>query len=77
MLTIVPTLFMSYHPYMQYLTAKQVAEKLGVSAGRVRQLVIEQRLPATKFGNVLMIKEKDVALVSERKRTGRKPVRNP
>ena len=58
---------------MEYLTAKQVAEKLGVSAGRVRQLVAENRLPATKFGNSLMILEKDLELVRERKKTGRPP----
>ncbi len=58
---------------MEYLTAKQVAEKLGVSAGRVRQLVAENRLPATKFGNSLMILESDLDLVLERKKTGRPP----
>ena len=58
---------------MEYLTAKQVAEKLGVSAGRVRQLVAENRLPATKFGNSLMILESDLELVRERKKTGRPP----
>jgi excisionase family DNA binding protein len=58
---------------MEYLTAKQVAEKLGVSAGRVRQLVAEKRLPATKFGNSLMILESDIELVQERKKTGRPP----
>jgi excisionase family DNA binding protein len=56
---------------MEYLTAKQAAEKLGVSAGRVRQLVAEKRLPATKFGNSLMILETDLNLVKERKKTGR------
>ena len=60
-------------PFMEYLTAKQVAEKLGVSAGRVRQLVAENRLPATKFGNSLMILESDLELVRERKKTGRPP----
>jgi len=58
---------------MEYLTAKQVAEKLGVSAGRIRQLVAEKRLPATKFGNSLMILESDLELVRERKKTGRPP----
>ncbi|MBA4121334.1 MAG: helix-turn-helix domain-containing protein [Acidobacteria bacterium] len=58
---------------MEYLTAKQVAEELGVSAGRVRQLVAENRLPATKFGNSLMILESDLELVRERKKTGRPP----
>ena len=56
---------------MEYLTAKQAAEKLNVSAGRVRQLVAEKRLPASKFGNSLMILESDLALVKERRKTGR------
>ncbi len=58
---------------MEYLTAKQAAEKLGVSPGRVRQLVAEKRLPATKFGNSLMILKSDLRLVRERKKTGRPP----
>lgn len=58
---------------MEYLTAKQAGEKLGVSAGRIRQLVVEKRLPATKFGNSLMILESDLDLVKERKKTGRPP----
>ena len=58
---------------MEYLTTKQVAEKLGVSPGRVRQLVAEKRLPATKFGNSLMILKSDLHLIRERKRTGRPP----
>lgn len=58
---------------MEYLTAKQVAEKLGISPGRVRQLVAEKRLPATKFGNSLMILKSDLHLIRERKRTGRPP----
>jgi excisionase family DNA binding protein len=61
---------------MEYLTAKQAAEKLGVSAGRVRQLVVENRLPAKKFGNSLMILESDLELVRNRKRTGRPPKDN-
>ena len=61
---------------MDFLTAKQAAEKLGVSAGRVRQLVVEKRLPAIKFGNSLMILESDLELVRERKKTGRPPKEN-
>jgi excisionase family DNA binding protein len=60
-------------PFVEYLTAKQAGEKLGVSAGRIRQLVVEKRLPATKFGNSLMILESDLDLVKERKKTGRPP----
>lgn len=50
-----------------YLTASQVAERLGVSVGRVRELIRVKRLPATKFGTSYMIKEGDVKLVAVRK----------
>lgn len=56
-----------------YLTTKEVAEKLNVSEGRIRQLIAEKRLPAIKIGNSNLIKETDLKLVEERKRTGRKP----
>ena len=50
-----------------YLTASQVAERLGVSTGRVRELIRVKRLPATKFGTSYMIAESDVKLVAVRK----------
>jgi excisionase family DNA binding protein len=56
-----------------YLTTKQAAEKLGVSVGRVQQLVAESRLPSIKKGRDRFILEKDLAIVAERKRTGRPP----
>ncbi len=56
-----------------YLTTREVAEKLKVSEGRVRQLIAEKRLPTTKIGNSNLIKESDLELVRERKRTGRPP----
>ena len=55
-----------------FLTTKQVAEKLGVSVGRVQQLIAEGRLPATKIGQTNLVKESDLKLVQERK-TGRPP----
>jgi len=54
------------------LTTQQVAERLGVTVSRVRQLVLEGRLPAEKFGRDLMIKESDLKLVEDRK-PGRPP----
>ncbi len=51
----------------EYLTTKQVAEKLGVSVGRVQQLVAEKRLPAVKMGRDNFIKECDLELVKDRK----------
>jgi excisionase family DNA binding protein len=56
-----------------YLTTKQVAEKLGVSEGRVRQLVAEKRLPSVKVGHTNLVREVDLELVRNRERTGRPP----
>jgi len=56
-----------------YLTTKQVAEKLEVSVGRIQQLVAEGRLPSVKVGRDRFILEKDLEIVRERKRTGRPP----
>jgi excisionase family DNA binding protein len=55
---------------MTSLTTQQAAERLGVTVSRVRQLVLQGRLPAEKFGRDLMIKESDLSLVADRK-TGR------
>ncbi len=55
---------------MSYLTTKETAEKLGVSTGRVRQMVLAGQLHAEKFGRDLMISEDDIKAVSNRK-TGR------
>lgn len=55
---------------MQILTTKEAAGKLGVTETRVRQLILDGRLPATKFGRQHLINESDLSLVAERK-TGR------
>ncbi len=55
---------------MNYLTTKETAEKLGVSAGRIRQMVLAGQLHAEKFGRELMISETDLKAVRNRK-TGR------
>ena len=55
-----------------FLTTKEVAEKLGVSVGRVQQFIAEGRLPATKIGQTNLVKETDLKLVQDRK-TGRPP----
>ena len=52
---------------MAILTTAQAAERLGVSARRVQQLVKDGRLPAEQFGGALMIKEEDLKLVENRK----------
>jgi excisionase family DNA binding protein len=50
-----------------YLSTKEVAEKLGVTVGRVRQMVADGQLPATKIGRDNFIKETDLKLVKDRK----------
>jgi excisionase family DNA binding protein len=55
---------------MQFLTTEQAAARLGVSPRRVQIMAQSGRLPASRFGRALMIKEEDLALVSDRK-TGR------
>jgi excisionase family DNA binding protein len=54
------------------LTTKEAAEILNISTARVRQLVLSGRLPAEKFGRDLLIHERDLAMVADR-RPGRPP----
>jgi excisionase family DNA binding protein len=54
------------------LTTKEAAEKLGVSAGRVRQMIVDGQLPAVKMGRDNFITEADLKLVADRK-PGRPP----
>lgn len=53
------------------LTAKEAAEKLGISLRQMQTLLKRDRLPARKFGNNWMIEEKDLEAVRERPKTGR------
>lgn len=61
---------------MKKLTAKQVAEKLGVNASRVRQLITSGKLPAEKYGNLWLVDEPDLSKVQDRKPTGRPRTKN-
>ena len=58
---------------MKELTTKEVAEKLNISLRQVQTLIQQNRLPATKKGRDWFIKEQDLDLVKERKKTGRPP----
>jgi len=51
----------------ELLTTQQAAEKLGVSAGRVRQMVADGALPATRMGRDNFIRAVDLKLVEGRK----------
>jgi excisionase family DNA binding protein len=61
---------------MKFMTTKEAAERLSVTDARIRQLILDGRLPAQKFGNMNMIREEDLKLVAERK-TGRPPQEKP
>jgi excisionase family DNA binding protein len=49
------------------LTSAEAAAKLKVSSTRIRQLILEGRLPAQKFGHIHQIREADLAKVKNRK----------
>ena len=57
---------------MKLLSTAEVATKLGVTIGRVQQLIWEERLPAQRVGRTYIIREADLKLVE-----GRKPGRPP
>jgi excisionase family DNA binding protein len=60
---------------MDFLTTKQVAERLGITPRRVQALVTAGRLPAQKIGRDYLIKEADLKLVEIRK-VGRPATKN-
>ena len=43
-----------------YLTTQEAAAELGITDSRVRQLIIDGKLPAQKFGRSHMIKRSDL-----------------
>lgn len=49
------------------LTTKEAAERLGVTAGRIRQMIVDGQLPAVKMGRDNFINESDLKLVEDRK----------
>jgi site-specific DNA-methyltransferase (cytosine-N4-specific) len=49
------------------LTTPEVAKRLGVSTARVRQLILEGRLPSVQHGRDHLVNEADLALVRDRK----------
>ena len=51
----------------EMLTTQQAAERLGVTAGRVRQMVADGALPATRIGRDNFVRASDLKLVEGRK----------
>lgn len=50
----------------ELLTTKEVAEIVGVTDGRIRQLILAGVLPAEKFGKSNVIRRADLKLLQER-----------
>ena len=48
-------------------TTKEAAERLGISAARVRQMVLDGSLPAEKFGRDLVITRPALEAARQRK----------
>ena len=57
---------------IKLLSVAEAAQKLGVSRGRVNQLIDNNRLPAQRIGRAFVIREEDLKLV-ENRQVGRPP----
>jgi excisionase family DNA binding protein len=58
---------------MKLLSTSEAANKLGVTVGRVQQLIWDGLLPAQKVGRDYVINEDDLKLVENRPKVGRPP----
>ena len=59
------------------LTCAEVAKALGVTAGRVRQFAVEERLPIErKIGKSLLFSPRTVAAFARKKRPSGRPKKN-
>jgi len=52
---------------MKLINTKEASKRLGVNGQRVRALIAAGRLPAQKVGRDWVIRERDLAKVSDRK----------
>lgn len=55
----------------ELLSTKQVAERLGVSVPRIRQLILTGKLPSQQIGRDHVIRESDLTLVKTYGKAGR------
>lgn len=54
-----------------YLTIREVAERLGVSEGRIRQFVAEKRVETIKVGKSNLIPKAELAKITVHGKAGR------
>jgi excisionase family DNA binding protein len=58
---------LNLRPSIELLTTEQVAAELGVSRRRVQALITAGRLPATRYGHVLLVHRRHLTGVRDRK----------
>jgi excisionase family DNA binding protein len=61
----------------EYLSVKEIADKLGVSADTVQGLIRRKELVAYKVGNTYRIKKEDFDKFMEERRTDKKDEEKP
>lgn len=61
-----------------YFTTQEAAEFLGVTAARIRQLILEERIKSKKMGRDHIISQSELINYQEqgKKKTGRPPKNN-
>ncbi|HEX8248993.1 MAG TPA: excisionase family DNA-binding protein [Pyrinomonadaceae bacterium] len=55
-----------------YLTVNEAAERRGITGGRIRQFISENRLASIKVGNTRLIKTEDLDRLEIKKSGGQK-----
>jgi len=59
---------------MNYVTSGEAANILGITTGRVRQLLLNGTLKGKHFGHVWMLDRRSVDRFAATRRTGRPPL---
>jgi excisionase family DNA binding protein len=57
----------------KFLTVTEIAERLRLDVTRVRLLIRQERLPATKYGKTWLVKESDVREFERKPRNPGRP----
>jgi excisionase family DNA binding protein len=64
---------MAFTPTEPIFSVAEAADKLDITPGRVRQLVVEGRIVPTRFGHALVIPQSQVDQYERTRRPYRKP----
>jgi excisionase family DNA binding protein len=64
-----------FKPMTGFLTTAQAAEKLGITAPRVRQMILDGRISAEKVGSILLIPASEIERISKLPRKPGRPAK--